>query len=267
MSAELTKARTLLNGVRTNLKKDKLLPAVTAVHESLLLVLRTSLMKAERDEFARMLEDAVFALNGDDRLRKIYPLVINYQAGEEKALYETISELLKELQANVTEDVQKQLADKLLQKQRMIDQGQALIDSRQFEKARAVFDTLVREHQNDTDLKADIADRFLKAERYQDAFAYLDEALRHDPNAIHLYNRIGMVLRKMADYETAERYYKKALEISREDEYLYFNIGRLYMDWGKWVKVEEAAEKALRINPGFEQAEKMRKFAQKKLGR
>ncbi|MDD4952577.1 MAG: tetratricopeptide repeat protein, partial [Desulfovibrionaceae bacterium] len=197
---------------------------------------------------------------------QLYPLIIRYNPGKEKELLEAMRELLVELQRVVTENAQQDLAEIERRKQEGLQKGQELIDRGEYDEARRVFDQLVGEFQSDTDLKADIADRFLKVERYEDALVYLEEALRHDPNAIYLYNRIGIVLRKMRDFETAEKYYKKALEISAQDEYLHFNIGRLYIDWQKWDKVREAAEKALKVNPEFAEAHKMLAFASRKLG-
>ncbi len=267
MSTELIKARQRLTTVRTQLKQGKSMPAVQAVHDALILILKSSLMKSEKDEFSRQIGDAVNALNADPGLRKIYPLVIQYAPGEEKALLDSIYELLQEMQNLVTEDAQKDLAELEKRKAALLTQAQGLLDAGKFEEAKVLFDQLVAEFPSDTDLKADIADRFLKVGRYQDALGYLEEALRHDPNAIHLYNRIGIVLRKMQDFATAERYYLKALEITRQDEFLYFNIGRLYIDWKKWAKVEEAAKKALEVNPQFAEAEKMRAFARKMMGK
>ena len=266
MSDELTKARSKLAGVAALLKQNKHMAAVQAVHDGLILILKSPLMKNEKEEFARQLSDVVYTMNADQNLRKHYPLVIKYEPGAEKALFEVMQELLKVLQNAVTEEVQGDAALIERQKRESLDKGQAHLDRQEFDEARKVFDKLVREFKNDTSLAADIADRFLKAERFQDAYEYLEEALRHEPNAIYLYNRIGIVLRKMKDFETAEKYYFKALEISKDDEFLHFNMGRLYADQGQWKKVLQSAERALKINPSFAEAEKMRSFAEKKLG-
>ncbi len=267
MSTELIKARQKVTSVRTLLKQDKLMAAVQGLHDSLILMLKIQLMKNEKEEYSRLVQDAVKALNTDPGLRKIYPLIIQYNPGEEKALLDTVFQLLQELQNILNQGVQKDLEALERQKRELLVKGQELLDGAKFGEAKDIFDQAVALFPNDTDLKADIADRFLKAGRYEEAFSYLEAALRHDPNAIHLYNRIGIVLRKMQDFETAEKYYMKALEISREDEYLHFNIGRLYMDWKKWDQVEKAGRRALGVNPDFEEAKKMIAFALKMQGK
>ncbi len=265
MSTELIKARKRLANVNTNLKKAKYMPAIQSIHEALTLIVKQPLMKSEKEEFAGILKDVVTNLNNNPGIREIYPLVINYKMGQERELLEAMRELLVEMQNVVTQTAQESAAEMEQRKADELAKGQEQIDQQDYDKAKTIFDALVKDHETDTDLKADIADRFLKAGRYEDAFSYLDAALKHDPNAIHLYNRIGMVLRKMKDFDTAERYFNRALELTHKDEYLYFNIGRLYIDWGKWDQVMDAAEKALKVNPGFKEAHKMLQFAQKKL--
>lgn len=265
MSSDLIKSRKKLNSVSTLLKKGKYMPAVQAVHDGLILFLKTQVMKAERSEFEDILQKVTYSLNADKELRKIYPLIISYTPGEERALLDAMRELLQELQKALNESVQDDMQAVLAQKNAALEKGQEHLDKGEWDKAKSVFDQLVSDFSGDTDLKADIADRYLNAGRYKEAFHMLDDALRDDPNAIHLYNRIGMVLRKMKDYDTAEQYYLKALTLTTSDEYLLYNVGRLYYDWRKWKKMAEAAQKAVEINPDFAEAVKMLKFAQKKM--
>lgn len=262
MSNQLITARKKLNTVTTMLKKGKYMAAVQAIHDGLILFLKNPVMKGERDEFEEIIFKVTQSLNNDKKIREVYPLIIDYQPGDERSLLKAMRELLEELQKEVTDNMQTILA----QKEAGVDKGQEHLDKQEWDAARAVFDQLVIDFGGDTDLKADIADRYLNAGRYEEAFHMLDDALKDDPNAIHLYNRIGMVLRKMQDYATAEKYYLKALTLTSEDEYLHYNVGRLYYDWKKWAKMAKSAENAISINPDFAEASKMLKFARKKMG-
>ncbi|OEU69548.1 MAG: hypothetical protein BA863_10605 [Desulfovibrio sp. S3730MH75] len=266
MSGELTNARKKLAGVSSLLKQQKAMPAVQAVYDAVVAMLRGSLMKAEREEFQELLDSAVHILNSDKKLREDYPLIINYSHGEEKVLMEVLRELLKELQEKVSNNAQDLLKAMNARKQTMMQQGQELIEKDNVPEANILFNQLISEFKDDTELRAEIADKFIKAGLYEDALGYLEDALANDPNAIFLYNRIGIVLRKMKDFATAEKYYLKALQLNDKDEYLYFNCGRLYYDWKQWDKMAEAAKKAVKINPNFSEAEKMLKFANKKIG-
>lgn len=266
MSSELMNARKKLATVNTLLKQKKPMPAVQAVYDAVMAMLRSSLMKAEREEFQELIESAVHCLNSDKELRQVYPLIINYSSGSEKVLVGTLRELLQELQKNVSEEVQNMAQQMSQRKADGLQKGQELIEKNKIEEAKRLFNKLIKEFKNDTELRAEIADKFIKANLHEEALGYLEEALANDPDAIFLYNRIGIVLRKMKDFKTAEKYYLKALELSKKDEYLYFNCGRLYYDWRKWDKMAEAAKKALGINPNFAEAEKMLNFANKKAG-
>lgn len=265
MSTKLISARKKLNSVPTMLKKGKYMPAVQAVHDGLILFLKTQVMKAERGEFEDILQKVTYALNSDAELRKIYPLVISYEPGQERPLLDAMRELLQELQKVINDEVAEDMQAIDARKKAEVEKGQNHLENQNWDEAKKVFNQLVKDFGGDTDLKANIADRYLNAGRYQEAFSMLEDALQDDPNAIHLYNRIGIVLRKMQDFETAEKYYLKALTLSANDEYLHYNVGRLYYDWRKWAKMAQAAQNAVDINPEFNEAIKMLKFAQKKM--
>lgn len=265
MSTQLINARKKLNSVNSYLKMGKHMPAVQCVRDGLVLMLKASLMKAERGEFEELLKNATYSLNADSNLRKVYPLVINYEPGKERALLNALNELLQALQDAVADEAKQDIEALTKKREDGLRAGQEHLDREEYDRAQAVFNDLVKEFNDDTDLKADVADRYLKAERYQEALSLLETALRDDPNAIYLYNRIGIVLRKLGDFETAEKYYLRALAIRSDDEYLFFNTGRLYYDWKKWKKMGQAAKRALDINPNFKEAAQMLKFAQKKL--
>ncbi len=265
MSKDLIKARKLLTQVGTQLKQGKFLSAAQAIGDAITLELKTGVTKSERAEFSELLDNAVYALNNNAKFREVYPLIISYTPGDEKELLHKIHEVLKNLQENVNEAVQTEAAAIQRRKDEGLQQGQDHLDKSEHDEARTVFNGLVNVFQEDTDLKAAVADKYINSGLYEDAHALLNQALEHDPQAIFLYNHIGIALRRMGKFEQAEQYYLKALEISQSDEYLYFNCGRLYYDWEKWDKMLELANKALEINPDFTEALKMKNFALKKL--
>ncbi|MBU1230283.1 MAG: tetratricopeptide repeat protein [Proteobacteria bacterium] len=265
MSGELTKARQRLTSIGSSLKQGKYMAAAQALNDAIVIMLSAQLMKSERDEFAQMLDDAVYALNNNKELRKVFPLVLNYAPGEEKKLLDQIFEMRKLLQEDVNEEAQKDLAALELNRQAELDRGQKHLEQQEFELAKQVFDRLVAEYAGDADLKAEVAERYQKTGLNEEAVAYLSAAITESPDSLHLYNRIGIVLRKMQDFQSAENYYNKALELTQADEYLFFNLGRLYFDWQRWDKTAEAAQRALGLNPDFQEARKLLAYAQKKM--
>lgn len=267
MSAELTKARNQITQVNTYLKQGKPLPAVNALYEAVLAMLKAQLMKSERDEFAKLIEQAVYQLNNNKELRVLYPLVIPYAIGEEKSLLEKLRELLRELQTNTVDLASAQIEMRQKRRSEGLRHGKQLLDNKEYDPARKSLGGLVREFPNDAPLRAEVAELFIQAELYEDAFKYLDEALGLSPEQIHLYNRIGIVLRKLGQFDVGEKYFMRAVNYAKDDPNLYFNLGRLYIDWERYDKVERAAKLALKLKPGFQEASKMLLFALKKQGK
>lgn len=265
MSGELTKARQRLTSINSSLKQGKYMSAAQALNDAIVIMLSAQLMKSERDEFASMFNDAVYSLNNNKELRKVFPLVLDYTPGEEKKLREHILEMLKVLQEDVNEGAQKDLASLEARKQTEMDRGQKHLEQQEFDQAKQIFDALTAEYAGDAELKAEVAERYQKAGLNAEAVGYLSAAIAESPDSLHLYNRIGIVLRKMQDFQSAENYYKRALELTQADEYLFFNLGRLYFDWQRWDKTAEAAQRAVGLNPTFDQAKKLLAYAQKKM--
>jgi tetratricopeptide (TPR) repeat protein len=265
MSGELTKARQKLTGINASLKMGKYMTAAQSLNDAIVIMLSASLMRNEREEFGQMIEATVYALNNHKELRKVYPLLLHYVPGEEKKLLEEIFEMRKVLQEDVNENAQKDMVAMATRKQEDLARGQQHLDQQEFDQARLLFDKLTVEFAGDSELRADIADRYHKAGLNQDALGHLTQAINDSPESMYLYNRIGIVLRKMQDFASAENYYLRALAITQTDEYLFFNLGRLYYDWQKWDKMAQAAQKAIALNPNFVEAQKLLAFAKKKL--
>ena len=267
MSAELTKARAQINKVGTYLKQAKPLPAVSALYEATLAVMRTPLIKSEKEEFSKLITDAVLLLNGDRNLRKVYPLILDYRPGSEKELVEALAGLLTELQATAVEEAKDFIADKEQRIEKGLVEGRLLIEEKRFDEAKQLLEKLARDHPRDADLRARIAELFIGGDLFEEAFSYLDEAIALSPEQIRHYNRIGIVLRKLRKYEIAEKYFIRAVDYAKADPNLYFNLGRVYLDWQRWDKAEKASRLALRLSPSFVEAHKLLNFALRKQGK
>lgn len=265
MSAELTRARTQLSNVRTYLKQDKIQMAAQALHDGLIAFLKHPLMKAEKQEFVRLLEDSTMYLSAAPKLKEVFPIALTYKEGEERQLLETVKGLLAELQKNVADEAQQMLEALERQKQEELEKGQHLLDSGQNESAVAVFNALLNRFSEDAELKSDIAERYIRAGLYNEAFTRLAEAIELSPENIRYYNSIGMALRKLGKFNVAEKYFAKAVKVAGKDPHLFFNLGRVYVDWEKWDKCAKSALMALKLDPEFKEAEKMLAFAKKRL--
>jgi tetratricopeptide (TPR) repeat protein len=263
MSQELSKARSQLNRVHSLLKQEKLLSAVISLYDAIGTYLRTQLLKHEKKDFQRQLEKAVFELSSDSNLKQTYPLVIQYEPGQEKELRSQIKMLLDELQEDNISEAQNQLAQMEEHKQNLLQQTKGHLQNQELEQAEQTVGRLLREYGDNTELKVEVSDLYLEYDLHQQALKYLKQAYQDDPESVPLFNKLGITLRKAQKFELAEKTYLEALKKSGEDEYLLFNLGRVYIDWKKWEKAEQASQKALQVNPEFKEARQMQAFAQK----
>lgn len=264
MSAELTKARSQLNSINTLLKQEKVQAAIMALDQALKIYLRTKLLKHEKQDFQRKLESAVFQLSSDQKLIKSIALQIDYTPGEEKKLHDNLSMILGELQENTMEEAQQHLQMLEQKKQVGLKQGKEELDKENYKGAEKHFQTLVKDFPDDSELKVEISEYYLEKGMYSESLEYLRSAHKDDPDSVQIFNKLGISLRKSGNYQMAEKAFFEAIKRAQEDEYLYFNLGRVYIDWQKWTKANKVSQKALEYNPNFPEAEKMRKFSQKK---
>ncbi|WP_291321098.1 tetratricopeptide repeat protein [Desulfonatronospira sp.] len=261
----MNKARKNLTNVPSLMKQNKLLAAVTALQEGLVTFLKGSLMQNEKKEFLELIDRSLHALNSNHALRQLYPVLLKLETGKEKELLQNVRELQSALQEDMTSEAMDTMAEMEKRKKETLENARKMLSRGEYDKADSALGKLVREFDDDFDLKINAADILINAEAYQKALDYLKMAYKDNPSSVHIYNRLGMALRKLGRYEDSEKAYKQALKLTPRDEYLYFNMGRLYMDMQKWAEALQAAEKALRINPDFKQAQKMIQYSLKKI--
>ena len=265
MSIELTKARQQLSNIRTLLKQDKIQMAAQALHDGLIAFLKHSLMKSEKQEFQRLIEDSTMYLAASPKLKEVFPIALEYKEGEERQLIETLKDLLRELQKTVADEAQSMLNALEEMKKKELEKGDLFLEMERKDDAVSVFNALLARFAEDSDLKSEVAERYLRAGMYEDAFKVLAEAIELSPENIRYYNSIGMALRKMGKFDVAEKYFAKAVNVAGRDPHLFFNLGRVYVDWEKWDKCAKAAMMALKLDPQFTEAEKMLNFAKKRI--
>jgi Tfp pilus assembly protein PilV len=153
MSAELTRARKQLTQVRSLLRQGKVMPAAQSYHTALLAVLKNPLMKAEKEEFERLLDDAAHHLNNDAELRRVFPLTISYKPGAEREVLDVVASLVKALEEAAVSEAQEQLRQFEASKEAEMRRGQQMLDDRQFEDAQKHFRGLVARFEDDAELK------------------------------------------------------------------------------------------------------------------
>jgi tetratricopeptide (TPR) repeat protein len=267
MSAELNRARAQLSSTSTLLKQQKLLAAVMAVHDAVggFLHLQPTLLKAERDDIQRLIERSVGLLNASPDMTKVSPLLLKYTPGAESNLLSHLRTILEELQDSAVQDAKAHLLEMERSRQQLLDNGLNQLEGGDARKAKRFFDQLLDQYGDDTELKVEISEAFLRRGEENLAWEYLEKADMDNPETVHLFNRMGKVLRRLQRYREAEANFLKAMEKAKDDEYLVFNLGRVYIDWQQWSMAVDAAEQALALNPHFKEAKQMLGYAQKQI--
>ena len=261
--SQLATARRQLSSIKSLIRQEKFLSAVQTLRDDVITVFREPLMKAEKEEFERLISDASYHIVCDPHVRKSAALEIKYEPGKEREFLDGLNMLLETFDGQFQDDA-RESARLLEEKKRLeLERGQQKLDAGQVDAARAVFSILVRENQEDYELRRDIGERFLRAGEYEDAIQYLGEALEGMPGAAHIYNSLAVAQRKMGKYAEAEQSYIKAAKGGYKDSHLFFNMGRLYVDWKKWDKAVKAAQGALQMDPDFTEARKLMAYAEK----
>lgn len=263
--SEIAKARSKLSSVSTLLKKKKFLVALMSIQDALTIYLKTPLLKHEKQDFQKKLQDAVYLLKINKEFVQQYPIPIEYTEGKEKELWENLKEAIKELQASSIEEAKKQLEELEKLKSRELEKGRKHLKDKEYAEAEKVFKRLIKTFKEDTDLKLTISDIYMDEGLVEQALKYLKDAYKNDPDAIYLLNKMGITLRRAGNLDLASKVFLEAVSKSPDDEYLLFNLGRVYIDEKRWKDAAKVAKKALEINPKFVEAEKMLKYAQKKL--
>ena len=265
MSTELIKARQLIGQVRSNLKQGKIIPAAQGLHSAINIILRTSLLLNEKEEFDKLLLDATMTLANDPLVRQKFPLAIQYKPGEERQLLEVLHALMDALQEETVRAAEDFLQKTQERKQKQLDQARENLKAGNLDAAKRTFQSLRNEFSNDPELMRTIGEALFDAQFFEEACEYLAKALELNPGSIQVYNRIGIALRKLGRFKAAEQYYRKAIDWKDDDPNIFFNLGRLYVEWKQWRKALKAAKIVLRLNPDFEPAQKLQAFVEKKL--
>lgn len=264
MSQELTKGRTSLNRVHTDLKKNLHISAATAVRDAARLFGRVPMIKSEREEMTELLRTACDALRYNPDIAKQFPLAIEYVPGQEGDLVSLMNQLMEALEeTNLDEAKKKQRAFQEAQMEKALTE----LKRGDIDSGRRTLGQLELQYAEDADLMVNISDIFAQSGLFEDAAKYLGIAAKLRPDSPGIFNRLGIAFRKIKSFDESEAAFQNALVLDDGDATLYFNMGRLYIDQQNWEKAAECGKKAVELSPDFAEAAKMASYAEKQLAK
>ena len=68
--SQLAAARRQASSIRTLMRQGKYLPAIQVLRDTVLIMLKTPLMKTEREEFEKLIADGAYHIMSDQTVRK-----------------------------------------------------------------------------------------------------------------------------------------------------------------------------------------------------
>ena len=108
----------------------------------------------------------------------------------------------------------------------------ALYQSSDLQGAQALFEDLLKQEPDATDLNYFLGDTVLHSQKPQDAIPYLEKAIQKNPQFLPAQRSLGLAYLQMAQAEKAIPHLKQALSID-EDGSLHYQLGRAYQAHGE----------------------------------
>lgn len=140
--SQLATARRQLSSIKSLIRQEKFLSAVQTLRDAVITVFREPLMKAEKEEFERLISDASYHIVCDPHVRKAAALELKYVPGKEREFLDGLNMLLETFDGQF-QDEARESARLLEEKRRQeLERGQQKLDAGQVDAARArVFDS------------------------------------------------------------------------------------------------------------------------------
>jgi tetratricopeptide (TPR) repeat protein len=265
MSKELFDARKKLSAVCTLIKQGKITNAVQNFHGGLQIMLGESLLKSEKKEFARFIENCVDELNRNKQIREEFQLSLSYAPGSEIQLLDSVRALLEAMEQNALNEAEQIFRAREVQKKDRLEQLKSELAKNNPEAAKNLAAALAIDFPDDAGMFVDISEAFERAGLNDEALAHMEKARKVDPDAAYILNKLGILYRRARKMEESEKMFAAAESHTPDDPYIHFNKGRLYVDWQKWKEAENSARAALVLQPEFAEAAKMAAYAAKRV--
>lgn len=265
MSKGLFEARRKLSSVATLVRQDKPLNAAQALFDGLQAMLREPLLKSEKDEFIRFVENAVREINYNKKIQSLFSIQLSYTPGEESFLLDNVKMLLETLEALAVDEADKAFQEREAKKKARFAEAMALIGGDRAEEGKKLLKSLATEYYDDASLMVEASEALEKAGHLEEAVTYMEKAQFLVKDDVYILNKLGILYRKVGRREESEKMFLAAENHTPDDPYLLFNKGRLYLDWQRWHECRAAAQAALVLLPDFAEAGKMADYAAKRV--
>ncbi|MDH3360433.1 MAG: tetratricopeptide repeat protein, partial [Desulfobulbaceae bacterium] len=142
---------------------------------------------------------------------------------------------------------------------RAINFSKLLLKQKKLKEAEKVLKLILRNNNQDIDLKEDVAEACSENGLYDMGAKAYREILQADPDRYYLKKNLGITLRRAGDHADAVQMLEEALDKSGDDLEIMVELANLYMELKMPMRADKWATRILRLDPNNATAKNLRK--------
>ncbi len=265
MSQNFSNARKEATNIPRYIKQGNLTSAVKALRGILQSMTSKNLLRQEREEGEKLIENGLFSIMFDPKIKKEFLFELKYKAGNELEIIDYMNIILETLEEEIHAVEQEDFNQNLDEEQQKLELEKAFTFFKTgfFDKADEIFNTFAENKSISANSYADIAVFLYENAKFEPSVIFYEKALEIEPKNINWLNNLAMVLRKLKKFDQAEKKYFILAKNMGKNAPLLFNLARLYLEWEQLDKASKAAQAAVNLDPNFQEAQKLLRYIEK----
>jgi len=131
----------------------------------------------------------------------------------------------------------------------LFDRALKYAERGQFEDAKDIFEELLKEDPEDSDLLYNLGMCHTEIGEPKKAIELLNQSIQYNPLFANAYIALGVAYSKIDDLKNAKQYLLKAISLSPDNSYALKNLGGIFGKEGDYIKAVYYLERSFEINP------------------
>ncbi|MDH4320418.1 MAG: tetratricopeptide repeat protein [Desulfobulbaceae bacterium] len=140
---------------------------------------------------------------------------------------------------------------------RAINFSKLLLKQNRLKEAEKVLKLVLRNNNDDIDLKEDVAEACGQNGLYEMGIKAYEEILRDDPERFYLKKNLGLTFRRAGHNNEAVKILEEALEKTGEDIEIMLELAYIYLDLKMPMRTDKWATRVIRVDPANKEAKEL----------
>ena len=246
---------------KTLLRREELIEALELVIVILATLPQSKATGSLRFSIEAGIDDLLGIISRMNRIQPFLPKAPNnrhftfkYIKGKEDLIAAALGRLIDSLYAEVEEEKQAEEQKREEHRNRLLDSGQAMLDSGEPGKARVLWRRYLDEYaKEDPPQYAELANRFRVAGYPAEAANLLEYGIERFPREASLYATAIDIYLGLKGYEQAEQLYIALMRQFGPKVSILIRLANLYYEWRRKQRALDTAWRALEIAPHNEE--------------